>query len=577
VSWFRRKHAAAAPTGAAGSVAVAAPAAALSRQPAPSGGFAVLDVETTGLWPTRCRIVEVAVVALDADCRPVGEFVSLVNPGSDVGPTHIHGIRARDVAAAPTFADLAPTLLAALSGRVPVAHNASFDMRFLAEELQRMELEFADEPVVAMCTMQMAPSYLPSLPARSLAGCAHAAGLRQTHAHSALDDARVTAQLLAHYRSQHRALPPSWQDNLRAAAAYRWPQLTPTRATPVTRSQAAHAQAVEVPYLARLVATLPRTGGQNPSVQSYLAVLDRALEDRLVTEQEAAELAGLAADLRLSAEQVTGAHRDYLSALAAAALEDGLVTAAERADLQTATHLLGLSDDDLHGALRAAADSRAASVSAGSAVGPAGAGGRLSVGDRVVITGETLLMSRQQMESATVAAGLRLVSSVSGRTTVLVVADPYTQSNKARRARELGVRILGEAAYLQLLGQVQPAAEPTVPADGSATAGTTASTTGVPAQRRPARQASVTAARSADGPLAGSKYLLVGFAAEQREQLTAQLTAAGGAVGAYVKASLAGVLAAPGAEQSEQILRCVALGVPVVTAAELLGEDPIRA
>jgi len=57
-------------------------------------GFAVVDVETTGLFPARDRVVEVAVVHLDPDARVTGEFSTLIDPRRDVGPTRIHGISA---------------------------------------------------------------------------------------------------------------------------------------------------------------------------------------------------------------------------------------------------------------------------------------------------------------------------------------------------------------------------------------------------------------------------------------------------------------------------------------------------
>ena len=59
--------------------------------------FAVVDVETTGFSPRlHDRVVEVAVVRLEHG-QPVEEYTTLVNPGRDVGPTHVHGITGSDV------------------------------------------------------------------------------------------------------------------------------------------------------------------------------------------------------------------------------------------------------------------------------------------------------------------------------------------------------------------------------------------------------------------------------------------------------------------------------------------------
>jgi len=90
-------------------------------------GFAVVDLETTGLYPSTDRVVEVAVVHLNTNAEITGQFCTLINPGRDVGPTYHHGIKAADVHNAPTFAAAAESLWQLLTGRVLVAHNVTFD------------------------------------------------------------------------------------------------------------------------------------------------------------------------------------------------------------------------------------------------------------------------------------------------------------------------------------------------------------------------------------------------------------------------------------------------------------------
>jgi DNA polymerase-3 subunit epsilon len=68
-------------------------------------GYTVIDLETTGLFPQKHdRVVEMAVVYLSDQGQTHGEWTTLVNPERDLGPTSIHGIKARDVLSAPTFA-----------------------------------------------------------------------------------------------------------------------------------------------------------------------------------------------------------------------------------------------------------------------------------------------------------------------------------------------------------------------------------------------------------------------------------------------------------------------------------------
>jgi DNA polymerase-3 subunit epsilon len=64
-------------------------------QSVPSGGhpWAVVDVETSGLYPNSSRILSIAALRLDPSGRPEGRpFTSLVNAGCDPGPVHIHGL-----------------------------------------------------------------------------------------------------------------------------------------------------------------------------------------------------------------------------------------------------------------------------------------------------------------------------------------------------------------------------------------------------------------------------------------------------------------------------------------------------
>ena len=104
--------------------------------------FAVIDTETTGT-DERDRIVEIAIVLLDANGKLVSEWDTLINPSIDVGPTHIHGITNSMVSMAPSFADVAGTVSQLLDGRVLVAHNLPFDQKMLDREMRRCNSEWS--------------------------------------------------------------------------------------------------------------------------------------------------------------------------------------------------------------------------------------------------------------------------------------------------------------------------------------------------------------------------------------------------------------------------------------------------
>jgi DNA polymerase-3 subunit epsilon len=179
-------------------------------------GFAAIDMETTGLSPRIDRVVEIAVIQLDRDVLPCSEFATLIKPGRDLGATHIHRITASDVVSAPRFEQVAPMLLDLLRGRVIVAHNVQFDVRFLHAEFAWIGIELPELP--AMCAMQLAPQYLRGLPARSLGACCLAAGIQLDGAHAATVDARAVAQLLACYFRTGHQLPREWAQALADAA-----------------------------------------------------------------------------------------------------------------------------------------------------------------------------------------------------------------------------------------------------------------------------------------------------------------------------------------------------------------------
>ena len=100
-------------------------------------GYAVVDVETTGLSPRNDRIVEIGVVVLDDSGEAEDEWSSLVNPGRSMRATFIHGLTDADVTDAPVLADLLPRIRATFAGRALVAHNASFDVGFLNASFAR--------------------------------------------------------------------------------------------------------------------------------------------------------------------------------------------------------------------------------------------------------------------------------------------------------------------------------------------------------------------------------------------------------------------------------------------------------
>ncbi len=423
-------------------------------------GYAVVDLETTGLFPGGSdRIVEVAVVHVAPDGTPERSWSTLLNPGRDLGPQHIHGIVAADVLRAPTFEQVAGTLAGLLAGRAFVAHNASFDMRFVRAEFAALGFDVPVVPETSLCTLHWAGRLLPTAP-RSLAGCCAHVGIPLVGQHAALVDATATAALLAHYLTvlgtpggtDGVGRDDEWRRTVELAETATWPTV-PVHDAACCHRGAAAAEA-EQPFLSRIVERLPRTCGPAEH-QEYLALLDRALLDRFISLRERDALVGFANGVGIDRATAVRLHRDYLAGLAHAAVRDGVVTEDEVMDLVGVAELLAVEKDEAMMAVEAAC--RGAGVACGDTDGPEDAPRPTPVarftlhrGDRVVFTGD-MDRPRDEWVRAASAAGLVPWPNVTRAVALVVAADPDSLSGKARRASAYGIPIVTEQAFGRML------------------------------------------------------------------------------------------------------------------------------
>lgn len=112
-------------------------------------GFVVIDTETTGL-ELAAGIVSIGVV--DHTGRVLVD--TLVNPMMPIPAeaTGVHGVTDADVMGAPTWAEIAPTVSAALRGKTWVIYNAGFDVPRLehAYDAAGLLVPYCRETVCAM-------------------------------------------------------------------------------------------------------------------------------------------------------------------------------------------------------------------------------------------------------------------------------------------------------------------------------------------------------------------------------------------------------------------------------------------
>jgi DNA polymerase-3 subunit epsilon len=161
----------------------------------PDAGWAVVDVETSGFRPGQARVISLAVLGLDADGRVEQSVVSLLNPGVDPGPTHVHGLTAAMLEDQPLFGDVVGDVVEVLRGRTLVAHNVAFDYAFLAAEAELAEAALPVDSV--MCTVELARRLDLGTDNLRLETLATHWGVTQERSHDAFDDAMVLTGVLA--------------------------------------------------------------------------------------------------------------------------------------------------------------------------------------------------------------------------------------------------------------------------------------------------------------------------------------------------------------------------------------------
>ena len=164
--------------------------------------IALLDVETTGRDASMDRVVE-AGVSVGRGGAIVAKYNWLVNPGVPIPAesSAVHGIRDEDVRDKPSFAEIAPELLAALGARVPAAYNALFDKAFILAELARANVDTSAAPALERAVVWLDPlvwarEIQQDQKSRALGEVAARLGISLENAHRAMEDAEAALRVL---------------------------------------------------------------------------------------------------------------------------------------------------------------------------------------------------------------------------------------------------------------------------------------------------------------------------------------------------------------------------------------------
>ncbi|ADL04444.1 PolC-type DNA polymerase III [Lacrimispora saccharolytica] len=164
-----------------------------SKNQSLSDSYVVFDIETTGFSSSRNRIIEIGAVKVE-NGTIADKFSTFVNPDVPI-PFEIEkltGINDNMVLPYPKINEILPRFLEFCGNSVLVAHNAAFDVSFIAYNAARLNLAF--EPTV-IDTVALARLLLPNLNRYKLDTVAKALVVSLENHHRAVDDAGCTAEI----------------------------------------------------------------------------------------------------------------------------------------------------------------------------------------------------------------------------------------------------------------------------------------------------------------------------------------------------------------------------------------------
>jgi DNA polymerase-3 subunit alpha (Gram-positive type) len=183
-----------------------------SRNQSFDDAYVVFDIETTGFSPLRNKIIEIGAVKVEKGVI-TDRFSTFVNPDVPI-PFRIEqltGINDSMVLSAPQIDKVLPEFLEFCKGAALVAHNASFDISFIAHDAELLGLEF--DPTV-LDTVALARILLPQLNRYKLDVVAKALNISLENHHRAVDDAEATAEIFVEFLTMLKKRDISTLDEL---------------------------------------------------------------------------------------------------------------------------------------------------------------------------------------------------------------------------------------------------------------------------------------------------------------------------------------------------------------------------
>jgi DNA polymerase III subunit epsilon len=155
--------------------------------------FAIIDIETTGNKYNFGKITEIAIFQHNGQ-KVTGSYSTLIDPEMDIPffITRLTGIDNNMVKDAPKFYEVAKKIIELTQGRTFIAHNVSFDYKFIKEEYKRLGYEYSKK---TLCTVKLSRKLLPGHKSYSLGKLCSDLGIEINGRHRAAGDAIATVKL----------------------------------------------------------------------------------------------------------------------------------------------------------------------------------------------------------------------------------------------------------------------------------------------------------------------------------------------------------------------------------------------
>lgn len=155
--------------------------------------FVVFDVETTGFSAKNNKIIEIGAVKI-SNGDIVDSYNILINPEESLSQEIVELTHINDsmLINQPIIDQVLPEFYNFIKDSIMVAHNANFDMAFLKNNFEKININF-EKPYID--TLELSRIFYPNVRSHKLGVVAKRLGVSLENAHRAVDDARATGEV----------------------------------------------------------------------------------------------------------------------------------------------------------------------------------------------------------------------------------------------------------------------------------------------------------------------------------------------------------------------------------------------